>query len=107
MPARKISQEIPAFTSDRLLLLGEMVTPRAIELARYRVFGGKGGKDAKLVKGKDFTVPDDQATVKTALLLAHIMNPAQRFAVEEEALMRGMDADGVNPGKREGLLRPL
>lgn len=80
-------------------LMAPLITPRIEELARMRLCG------AELVNGKALTVPDERWVVKLALLLVLEMNPHERFKVEEEAVMRGMDADNVNKHKREGLIR--
>jgi hypothetical protein len=81
-------------------LIAPLITPRVLELARARLCG------MDLVKGKKvFCVPDAPHVVKLALLIVLEMNPHERFTVMEEGIMRGMDADNVNPYKREGLIR--
>lgn len=100
---RKTPENSPQteWASDRLRLLGPLITPRVVELARMRLTG------TKLVKGKDITVPDGDFAVKLALILTHFMNPAEKFSVEEEGVIRGMDCDGINKAKKEGLIRAL
>jgi len=97
--------EVPEFQSDRLRLLGTLITPRIIELAHYRLMGGA------LIAGKGIHQPicakEPRAVLKIALLLVLEMNPHERFTVEEEGLMRGMDADNVNKHKKENLIRPF
>ena len=97
MAARKPEAEVQ---SDRMRLLGPLVTERVLELARMRLCG------TALVKGKKtLAVADALHVVKLALLIVLEMNPHERFTVEEEGIMRGMDADLVNPHKRERLIR--
>lgn len=101
--SRILAAPFPQLDSDRLRLLTPFFTPRVIELARLRLCG------IRFISGRgapaDIAVDDAQWVLKLALLLVLEMNPHERFLVEEEALMRGMDADNVNPHKREGLIR--
>lgn len=80
-------------------LLAPLITPRVMELAHMRFCGGE------LIKGKALLVPDERHVVKLALIVVLEMWPHERFTVEEEGLMRGMNADNVNPYKKERLIR--
>lgn len=73
---------LPAFSSDRLRMLGPLVTPRALELARHRLIHDRERlSDAA----------DDDATVRIALILLREMNPVAQLTNEEEGILRGMD----------------
>lgn len=91
--------EVPAFNSDRMRMLAPLITPRVMELAHFRLLGGE------LISGKTILVPDGKPVVKLALLVVLEMWPHERFTVEEEGIMRGMNADCVNPYKKQGLIR--
>jgi hypothetical protein len=86
---------VPQFTSDRMLLLGPLVTPRALEIARARVLN-----DAPRVSDLD----DDDSTLRIALLLVREMNPSAHFTNEEEGILRGMDRKTVGKRFRAGEL---
>jgi hypothetical protein len=70
------------FTSDRLRMLGPLVTPRAIALARHRLI-----HDRERLSD----VVEDEATVRIALILLREMNPFVQLTNEEEGILRGMD----------------
>ena len=72
---------MPEFTSDRLRLLGPLVTARALELARHRLVHDRErlGEAA-----------DDDATVRIALILLREMNPLAELTDEEEGMLRGI-----------------
>jgi hypothetical protein len=100
VPMPPLVEAMPRFTSERMMLLAPLITPRVWQLAQYRVCGGK------LVKAdKAFTVPDGEPVVKLALIVALEMWPHQRWSCEEEGVMRGMVSDNVNPHKKAGLIR--
>jgi hypothetical protein len=99
----KSSKPAPVeWASDRMKMLAPLITPRVMELAYLRMQGVRfiAGKGVKAI-----AVEDEQWVLKMALIVVLEMWPHQRFGVEEEALMRGMDADNVNPYKKEGLIR--
>ena len=75
-------ESMPEFTSDRMRILGPLVTPRALELARQR-----------LIRDRDrlSDAADDDATVRIALILVREMNPVVQLTNEEEGILRGMD----------------
>jgi hypothetical protein len=73
-----------------------------IELAGQRIVQKK-----KLFTGSRLAVEDSAETVKLALLVAYEMNPFEDFQVEEEALMRGCDADTLRARKKIPGFRPL
>jgi hypothetical protein len=75
-------ETVPDFTSDRMRMLGPLVTPRALELARHRLIHDRERlSDAA----------DDDATVRIALILLREMNPVAQLTNEEEGILRGMD----------------
>lgn len=93
---------LPEFTSNRLRLLGPLITPRVVELAHERIQKGEN-----FFAGKELRVPDDSRIVKIALLLAHEMNPFEDFSAEEEGLIRGIHSDTLRARKKAHLIRPL
>lgn len=74
--------QLPDFSSDRLRMLGPLVTSRALELARHRLIHDRD-------RLSDMT--DDDATVRVALILLREMNPFAVLTNEEEGILRGMD----------------
>lgn len=90
---------VPEFRSDRMRILAPLITPRIVQLAHFRLCGGE------LVCGKELAVSDSRWAVKLALLVVLEMWPHERFTVEEEGIMRSMNADNVNPYKKQGLIR--
>ena len=89
-----------AFSSDRLRLLRPFITDRVIELAIRRVIFKE-----KFFSGTKLKVSEDKHTVKLALLLVQELNVLEDLQDEEEALLRGIDADTLrerrkNPGRQ-------
>ena len=77
---------LPEFTSDRLRMLGPLVTPRALELARHRLIHDRERLNE---------TGDDDATVRIALILLREMNPVVQLTNEEEGILRGVDRKTV------------
>ena len=93
--APKKFMEALAFQSDRLRLLGALVSPRAIELARKRVVNHKERLS---------DVDDDPATVRIALLLVKEMNPFADLTNAEMGILMGLNAETVGTRKAAGEL---
>ncbi len=105
MPAKPkpaAPEPVPAFTGDRMLLLGPLVTPRVLTLARMRLLH----RDS-LMKGKEIIAGCDRETLKVVYLIVMMMNPHERLRVEEEGVLRSMDSDNINSHKKEGLIGAL
>lgn len=76
--------EVPAFASDRLRLLGPLVTPRTIELARERILSGESFYSYdKLRDGLT------EREVKLALIMVLEMNPRELLDANEQGTLRG------------------
>jgi hypothetical protein len=90
------------FTSDRLRLLKPFITDRVVELALNRIV-----MKEKFFTGARLNVDEPKHIVKVALLVAYELNPHEDFQVEEEALIRGIDADTLRERKKGQLVRPL
>lgn len=95
-PSRKIS--LP-FTSDRLRLLEPLISSEVRELAYERLLGRKFFNSGKYI------LPHRKSVAKLALLLVLEMAPFEILSADEEALMRGIDADTLLKRKREKLIR--
>ena len=108
MPARRNSKAkgpnipVPEFTSDRMRLLGPMVTPRVIELARLRI----GGRQ-KFFCGPKLVIDEDRAVLRLALIVARFMNPYEDYLLEEEALVRGVNCDTLRARRKQPGYRSL
>ena len=98
---------LPEFQTDRMRLLGPLITPRVMELAYIRLRGTKFVASKGVKKEEFLQVDDEEWVLKIALIVVLEMWPHQRFTVEEEGIMRGMGSDNVNPHKKEGLIRPF
>lgn len=86
---------VPEFTSDRLRLLGPLITPQALALARRRLVDHK----------QRITESDgDLATVRVALILLREINPYADLTNAEEGLLRGLNAETVGTRKAAGEL---
>lgn len=83
------------FTSDRMRLLGPMVTDAAIELARKRLADHRERVNR---------APCDVETKRVALILFLEMNPRGQLTNEEEGLLRGMKAETFSERRRAGEL---
>lgn len=90
------------FTSDRLRILAPFITARAVDLATRRVIFKE-----KFFKGTACVVEDSAETIKVALLVAYELNPHEDFQVEEEAIIRGINADTLRERKKGAAYRPL
>ncbi len=86
---------VPALLGDRFLLLGALITPRALALAQNRLVNHKQRIDKEA---------DDLGTKRIALILVREMNPVIHLINEEEAILRGLDADTVGKMKTQGTL---
>jgi hypothetical protein len=99
---------IPEFTSDRMRLLAPCLTPLAIELGRRRVFE-KGFRIVRRVKTparkevieRADGTPEDH---KGALIVARILNPAEIFNGEEDAIYYGADRGTISGMRARGEL---
>ena len=89
---------VPDFTSDRMVLLAPLVTPRAVELARARILRPKH----RLVQKAGKTPGEDPADVKVALMLVALMNPDEALTNEEDGLRRGLAAKTTGKRKSAG-----
>ncbi len=65
-----------------MALLGSLVTPRALEIARHRLI---------FHTERVSELPDDRGTLRIALILVREMNPCADLTNEEEGILRGMD----------------
>lgn len=93
MAAKRAPAELPEFQSDRLRLLGPLITPQALELARSRILDPR----KRLVREKR-EMDHPEGVVKMALLLVVEMNPCEVLTNEEEGVRRGVSAETI--GKR-------
>jgi hypothetical protein len=75
----------PSFTSDRLQLLGPLITPAALALARWRVAGGQSMFHRDRLRA---TIPPEQGRI--ALILVLEMNPRTLLDTNEQGLLRGV-----------------
>lgn len=89
---------VPEFASDRLRLLGPLITPRVVELARMRFLDGNA-----FIKSGKLQVPDEKSVVKAALILHYEMNPFAELDFEEEALLTGVCSATLRDRKKEEL----
>ncbi len=94
-PKAKPAEPLPEFTSDRMRLLGPLVTDRAIELARHRLIHHKERLS---------DVKENQDIIRIALLLVREMSPTAHFTNEEEGILRGLSAETVGARKAAGEL---
>ena len=83
---------LPELTSDRMRLLGPLVTPRALELARHRLVNHR----YRITEAQT-----DDTTNRVALILLLEMNPAAILTNEEEGLRRGVHPETI--GKLKAL----
>lgn len=104
---RSPAPEVPAFTSDRMLLMGPFLTPNAIALGRRRVFE-KGFRIARRSNrsGSEQIIwaEGSDSDLKSALLIAKQINPAEVFNGEEAALYHGADRKTIAGMKARGEL---
>ena len=77
-----MKQHKRAFTSDQLALLGPLVTPAAVALARRRLIHDR----------ERITAQRDKAKARVALLLVRIMNPTAHLT------NRGRHSSGSGSG---------
>lgn len=84
---------MPEFTSDRMRLLGPLITPRALEIARHRLIF-----DSERVDKLD----DDEATLRMALILLREMNPEMHLTCEEDGIRIGISRKKVGKMKAAG-----
>jgi hypothetical protein len=99
---------MPEFSSDRMRLLSPCLTPLAIELGQRRVFE-KGFKIARRVKNTAGVermeyAPGEPADHKGALIVAKLINPAEHFNGEEDAIYRGADRKTIGRMRASGEL---
>jgi hypothetical protein len=87
---------VPTFTSDRMALLGPLVTPAALALARRRLINHK----ERLSDSES-----DISTVIVALILVREMNPGAHYTNEEEGILRGLSADTYGARRTAGEFR--
>ena len=80
------SVRLPELTSDRMRLLGPLVTPHALELARQRLVNHR----YRITEANA-----DDTTKRIALILLLEMNPAAILTNEEEGLRRGVHHETI------------
>ena len=97
MPATETScpAALPELTSDQMRLLGPLVTPRALELARLRLIDPRH---------RICDVDDDDTTRRIALILLLEMNPAIVLTNEEDGIRRGVSRETVGRLKMTGAI---
>ncbi len=94
--APAVNLPVPEFTSDRMRLLGPLITSRILEIARIRV-----ATSENLFVGERLNLPDARGDVKLALIVANEMNPFEDWSAEEEALMRGISSKTLRARKSQ------
>jgi len=86
---------LPELTSDQMRLLGPLVTPRALELARQRLIDPRH---------RMTDVDADETTRRVALILLLEMNPAIVLTNEEDGIRRGVSRETVGRLKMTGAI---